>query len=357
MQQVDFMKFVDNFSKIKHIKSKLIFGNPELCPNPYISIVIPTYNRPNTLIIALDSALNQIEPSCNYEVIVVDNEFSNYKTSRTEDLLKKNNNPRLLYYQNAEIYGMVNNWNRCIQLARANWVAFLHDDDILLPDYINRILRLLSHKENIAGIMALFQSFNNDDDIKQSTFRHNNSFKSKLYNNLSYNKLMRLRQKDSNVMLSDIYGAPSCGSIFRKDCLIESGGFNDSFYPSFDWFFLYKYCGKYNLYRSMERLGYYRAYDNTSSLEKTKVGFFRDALLFADYVAKNTQIGRVMNYIFSNEQNNRILSAPFSDFVGKTISEYFIPSEIRKRCLRGFFYPLLLKVYWNQKTLFFLLFG
>lgn len=357
MHQLDLMKYEDNFSKTQSIKSKLVFGNPELCPDPYISIVIPTYNRPDFLKTAIDSALNQINPVCNYEVVVVDNEFTSLKTSKTEELIMQYQNPKLLYYQTPEIRGMVNNWNRGVLLARAKWIAFLHDDDILLLDYINRIIQLISRRKDVAGITAFFYTFHEDSDIEQVDVRRLSSVKSKIYNKLSRNKLMRLYQLDSNIMLMDVYNAPTCGSIFRKECLIESGGFDDSLFPSFDWFFLYRFCKEYKLYRSMERLGYYRAFKNTSSLEETKNAFLRDRVMFADSVYQHTRLGRAMLFLFENELNNKILNTRFSDYTEKAATGYYEQEKLKERKFRKYAYNFIVNGYWLLKERFYLFFG
>ncbi|PAF47042.1 hypothetical protein BKH46_04795 [Helicobacter sp. 12S02634-8] len=48
----------DNFSKTAHIQSVPIFEQHN-CQSPLITIAIPTYKRTDTLIEALESALNQ----------------------------------------------------------------------------------------------------------------------------------------------------------------------------------------------------------------------------------------------------------------------------------------------------------
>ncbi len=162
---------------------------------------------------------------------------------------------------------------------------------------------------------------------------------------------------DSDFTLSNVYGPPTCGTVFRKDYMVESGGFSDAYYPSFDWYFLYRYCKKYRLYRSFEVLGYYRFFENTSSLETTKAAFLRDRLMYADYVANNSRLGKVMKYLFSNEQNNRILDSEFSNYAGKVASDYFEEYEIKERRIRKYIYKELIKQYWLMKERFYLLFG
>lgn len=354
---IDLMNRVDNFSKIRGVDATLVQGNPNQCPEPFISIVIPTYKQPGFLRIALDSVLDQRNPGCTFEVVVVDNERTEQKPSETEKLMKQYNDPRLLYYQNENIDGMVGNWNQCILLARGEWVAFHHHDDILVSDYINRILGLISKRKDIAGIISSYYFFERESDIDRIKARIVTSARMKISEKLNRGKLMRLYQTDSNFTLYDMYEAPSCGSIFRKYCLLESGGFNDDFYPSHDWFFLYKYCREHRLYKSMEKLGYYRIVKNTSSLNVTKEEFIRDRILFSRFVSQRTIIGRVMQCFFYNEQNKNILCPVYSDHSSRVASGYFEPNEIRERRIRWYLYNALLSGYRMFKIRFFQLVG
>jgi len=358
MQHIDYMAYVDSFAKTKDTKSRLTHGALELCPKPLITIAIPTYKRPGLLKIALDSALNQNVPGCQYEVLVVDNEFSPQQASETAELIKqRNQNANLLYYQNVENLGIAGNWNRCIQLARGEWVAFLHDDDILIPDYVAKIRRLMQKRKDADGIMALCFMMHEGEGAKEAAMRKPVRAVTRAYDKLSVNKLMRLRQSDSAIKISNVYGAPTCGSIFRRDSLMASGGFNDSYHPSFDWLFLYRFCSKYKLYRSMERLGYYRVFANVSLLDKTKDAFMRDRINFVDYSASHSRLGSALRRLFANEQNNTILNEEYSDYAGKAAGDYFQASEIKVRKTRLLIYRLATQGYWHMKSVICLIFG
>jgi cellulose synthase/poly-beta-1,6-N-acetylglucosamine synthase-like glycosyltransferase len=86
----ELLKYEDNFSKIKFIKSKLVYGDLNFNKTPLITIAIPTYKRPDLLEEAINSALNQID-FIDYEVIVVDNDPDS--DTETEKLLKSYKNP------------------------------------------------------------------------------------------------------------------------------------------------------------------------------------------------------------------------------------------------------------------------
>ena len=104
--ELDLRSYTNHFDKTKDVRSILKHGDPQACPNPLLSVVIPTCKRANLLKYAVESALNQVRPFCEYEVLVVDNEASGHGTSQTYSLMKQFDDPRVLYYQNEQNIGI-----------------------------------------------------------------------------------------------------------------------------------------------------------------------------------------------------------------------------------------------------------
>ena len=344
----------NHFEEMADIPSRMVFsrGSSE---TPFLSVVIPTYRRSDLLEMALTSALNQSQVSCAYEVIVVDNDADADDQSPTAQLVQQSSGTApLTYYRNTKNLGIAGNWNRCVELARGEWVGILHDDDMLRPDYVERIYSLLMQHPQAQGIMVDFYPLYDGADPRTMVTR---GWKSSLYDRLGRGKLMPLRQQDSDIMLSNVYGAPTCGSVFRKGALLEVGGFDPALHPSFDWFLLYRFCGKYPLYRTMERLGYYRFFTNVSMKDETKAAFLRQRVDFAEYVETTEGAGAWLRRVFLNEQNNEILNTQYTDHVDKLPSDYFPEETLRHRPFRAMLYRLITKAYWKGKSIGSLLFG
>jgi len=98
--------------------------------SPLVSICIPTYNRAGIIRETIESALAQSYP--NIEVLVVDNA----STDNTPDVIRGFSDPRLTFYPNSENTGIFGNFNRCIALARGEFVHILHSDDCIDPGFI-----------------------------------------------------------------------------------------------------------------------------------------------------------------------------------------------------------------------------
>lgn len=109
--------------------------------NPLISVVIPTYNRKNIVLEAIQSVLQQ-EPK-NYEVIVVDDG----STDKTAEYIKSLKLPvRIINKENG---GVASARNAGIKNARGRYIALLDSDDIWLPGILKAQLAYLKFHPNI----------------------------------------------------------------------------------------------------------------------------------------------------------------------------------------------------------------
>ena len=95
---------------------------------PLFSVCIPTYNRAPLLRTAVQSVLDQ--SLSDFELIVVDNASAD----DTVAVLSEFNTDKLRVARYNTTVSMYANHNRCLELARAPWLVFLHSDEQLTPD-------------------------------------------------------------------------------------------------------------------------------------------------------------------------------------------------------------------------------
>lgn len=110
---------------------------------PKVSILIPTYNRPNFFYQAFRSALNQSYQ--NIEIVIGDNSqnLSTYKL--VEPYLT---NPNIKYFRNEANIGPVLNQQRCFNASTGEYVNYLMDDDLFHPQKIEKMMNyFLNHND------------------------------------------------------------------------------------------------------------------------------------------------------------------------------------------------------------------
>lgn len=112
-------------------------------PQEYVSIMIPTYNRPDYFEQTLRSALAQDYPQV--EILVCDNSTDD----RTEQLIQKYlADPRLSYWRNRDAKTKADNFRPFERLAKGKYLQWLMDDDILAPQKLTQMVQVLrAHPE------------------------------------------------------------------------------------------------------------------------------------------------------------------------------------------------------------------
>lgn len=217
----------DNFAKYSHVKSELIYGKlPE--EKPDVSIMIPTFRRADLLKEAIDSALAQ-KTKYSFTITVVDNDAE--VDHATDELMRQYcaENVTIIYYRNKDNIGAYGNWNRCIELSQADWLCLLHDDDMLFENYVETLFSLqVGH--NVGMIITMSHIINTSANKRLS-------FHEKVYSLIG--RIMQTPTLKSWNWDIDCMFNPTCMLLNRKLC-IETGGFDNSFYPSSDCIFAMK---------------------------------------------------------------------------------------------------------------------
>lgn len=110
---------------------------------PLLSICIPAYNRPEWLRRAIESIFLTSEAlQARVEIVVSDDSTIAECGQISHQLLSDWQGP-WQYQVNSPSLGMAQNWNRCIQMAKGQYVLILHDDDYLENNAVANILETL----------------------------------------------------------------------------------------------------------------------------------------------------------------------------------------------------------------------
>lgn len=133
--------------------------------NPFVTILIPTYKRPELLSKALESALNQKEFD-DYQILIADNEGRPIEEETpTSQVVKKYQDERLIYYRHSEevVYRM----DAIIRLARSPWIVFLHDDDMLAENHLALMTDVIKRHKEIKLLACDMKVFSSEKEIKE----------------------------------------------------------------------------------------------------------------------------------------------------------------------------------------------
>ena len=116
-------------------------------PDPAVSIILPTYNRRQTILRAIDSVLNQT--FCDFELHIVDDG----STDNTGALVAEYKDKRIHYTYLPVNSGAGVARNRGLELSKAKYIAFQDSDDEWLPNKLERQMAILTGAPESVGMV------------------------------------------------------------------------------------------------------------------------------------------------------------------------------------------------------------
>lgn len=194
-----------------------------------VSVVIPTYKRPDKLDVAINSVLQQSYP--NVEVIIVDDNDPDTEGRRLteEKMTQFNNEPRVRYIKHERNKNGSAARNTGANAAKGEYVAFLDDDDEYLPRKIETQLEALDGRgEEWACCYSRFYTKKaGKKAVKNKEHREGNLYLEALSRNL--------------------WIASGSNLLVRKTAFVDIDGFDESFIRNQDIEFLTRLLKRYKI--------------------------------------------------------------------------------------------------------------
>ena len=180
---------------------------------PLVSVIVPTYNRPEMLADCLRSILHQTYP--NVEIIVVNDGGVDVK--KIIDSLNRQN--KITSLEHPANRGMAAARNTGIAVARGKYLAYLDDDDSYLPHHIETLVSFLENNDCKVAYTdahrAHIKTINGRDTVQRLDVPYSIDF-------------------DSNRMLIQNY-IPTLCVMHEKKCLDATGSFDEDLTVLEDW--------------------------------------------------------------------------------------------------------------------------
>lgn len=223
--------------------------------NCRFTIAIPTYKRSDLLVEAVNCALNQTY-TAPFEVLVSDNNPE--RDDETEVCMRQfEGNPRITYYKNKVNLGGFGNFNSLYANSKGEFVVMLHDDDILVTNYLE-IMDAFLNKLNYDAIWPLYNPTKERpiQDIVEVSGR------------IKYRKV-----KSTDFCVTNMGGPPSGGTV-RKEAFVKVGPFTGECWPFIDIEWASRAVQRIRCCRLLLPMLYYYWGDNVSMSERTFVAWF-----------------------------------------------------------------------------------
>ena len=213
-------------------------------PIPFVSVIIPTYNRAETLEKTIESLARQTYPTDHYEIIVVDNN----STDSTLDVVDKLKGSVVeVQYLFEPRQGVHYARNRALKRARGEILYYTDDDMIADPDLLMQIVKpfaLSSKVATVTGRVLPVWEIAPPDWVLR----------------LCNNYLLSLQDRPEHLIISpNDCGVYSCHQALRRDAFIAAGGYHPE-NTAGEWIG----DGETGMNMRLKELGYYFAYAGTA---------------------------------------------------------------------------------------------
>jgi glycosyltransferase involved in cell wall biosynthesis len=189
---------------------------------PLVSVIIPSFNRQNSIAKALESVL--LQSYKNLEIIVADNRSTDNTPKILEEYRMKDSRIKIIV--NEENLPLANTLNKAIATSHGSYIARLDDDDAWIgADKITKQIDFLeSHKEHVligTGVIAVNE---HGKEIRRTLFPKEHE------------------QIRDSMLLRCLFVHPTV--VFRKDAFVAAGGYSETLV-----------CEDYDLWLRLGKIG------------------------------------------------------------------------------------------------------
>jgi glycosyltransferase involved in cell wall biosynthesis len=175
---------------------------------PKVTICIPTYNRSNYLIYAVNSVFQQTYS--DFELIICDDGSSD----NTSEIVGQWNDPRLRYIRHSVNIGRSRNMRSGFEAARGEYFIKFDDDDGLTPDFLAQTVAVLDQDHHVDFVCSDHWIINRKGEKEIEATKQNSAKwgKDKLARGIISNLL-----EETFINQSLQVGS----TLFRRQCLLE----------------------------------------------------------------------------------------------------------------------------------------
>lgn len=180
----------------------------ELKNKVLVSIIVATYRQDKKLYSALESLFKQTYE--NIEIVLIDDNADEFWNERVKEIVDKFKNYRIIYIQNKKNLGVSETRNTGINEANGEYITFLDDDDVYLPNKIKNQLSKMLEDNADYSITDLYLYDENDNIIDYRKRKYLNNFKEEEL--LKYHFMYHMTGNDS--------------LMFKKEYLLKINNFD-----------------------------------------------------------------------------------------------------------------------------------
>ena len=196
-------------------------------PHPLVTICVPTFNGQRYIRECLSSILSQT--FFNFEVLVVDDHSTDLTLNIVKEIAAKDSRFKIIV--NSTRLGLRRNHNNCVQLAEGTWIKFVHQDDLIAPNYLEEVMSI-AYKNPELKLICSHRHLIFDDSYSEET-------KKTIADGVNRHSLLSIFPDKTEILAGEFckavldniginfVGSPA-NSIFHQDVFQYFGPFNEN---------------------------------------------------------------------------------------------------------------------------------
>lgn len=220
-----------------------------------VSIVIPAYNGERFIGEAVTSAVEQTHK--NLEIIIYDDGSED----KTADMVRYIKDERIQYFH-SENEGLVRTLNKAINLSHGEYICWLNQDDIFLPEKVETQLKSFDDNDSLGAVFCIKNDINENGKLIN------------LLNPLDplsiLNPSVFCPNGRENILLMLFQGCFLSAStvMIKRDVLSTVGQFDEGIKIAFDFDMWFRIIKKYNIKIIDRPLSNFRHHEHNLSGKK-----------------------------------------------------------------------------------------
>jgi hypothetical protein len=188
---------------------------------PQVSIGIPTYNGAKYLRESVDSVLAQTFN--DFELVLIDDCSSDETWPIAEEYARLD--PRVSAIRNSKTLGLVGNFNRCLESTKGRYVCVWHQDDVMMPQNIEKKFALLEAHPQVGFVHSNVLTIDEQGHVLS---QHWEADSTRDYICIGKEFFRRMIEPGKNYVC--------CPSVLaRRECYETLGEFRRELYFTCDW--------------------------------------------------------------------------------------------------------------------------
>jgi glycosyltransferase involved in cell wall biosynthesis len=270
---------VSNEGTLSDVSQDVDYPNPSFYivryvqPGPMVSVILPTFNRPQFLEKALESILNQTYK--NFEIIVINDGGSDVENV----VAKLNTRGNIVYVRLAKNIERSAARNAGIKIARGKYIAYLDDDDLFYPDHLETLVTTLQSGPHAVAYTDAYRAV---QQMADGTYR-----------TVQRQLLYSYDFTPDAILVENQF--PNLCCMHRKSCFDEVGLFDESLQTHEDWDLWIRLSRKYSFVHIKKATAEYSYRDDRTNTSTQRLeDFYRTRQLlykkFEAYAHENPNV-------------------------------------------------------------------